>query len=247
MSAVGSHSLQAPFIFSFYESVIKGKKRSNVFDEIEGYRRELLKDSRSIDIRDFGAGSRVSKARKRKVCDLARSGLSSRKFSQMLFRLSRFTGATDIVELGTSFGINTLYLAKSDPKAKVITFEGCGASADIAANIFDRAAQFNIEVIRGNIDQTLNDYIHRMDKVDLVYFDANHRYDPTLRYYRQFRPLIHADTVFVMDDIYWSRSMGNAWKKLVEQPEVTLSIDIFDAGLLFFNEDFYKEHYVLEF
>ena len=247
MNAVGSHSLQAPFIFSFCENVIKGEKQSNVFDEIEGYRKELLKDGRSIAVRDFGAGSRVSKAGKRKVSDLARSGLSSGKFSQLLFRLSRFAGATDIVELGTSFGINTLYLAKSAPKARVITFEGCGASADIAANIFDRAGQFNIEMIRGNIDFTLHDYINRLDKVDLVYFDANHRFDPTLQYYRQFRPLIHADTVFVIDDIYWSRPMGKAWKKLVEQPEVTLSIDIFDAGLLFFNKDFYKEHYVLEF
>ena len=247
LNAVSSHSLQAPFIFNFYKSVIKDKKRSNVFEEIEGYRKELLKDRRSIAVRDFGAGSRVNKARKRKVCDLAGSGLSSSKFSQLLFRLSRFVGATDIVELGTSFGINTLYLAKSAPEARVITFEGCGESADIAANIFDRAEQLNIEVIRGNIDLTLNDYINRMDKVDLVYFDANHRFDPTLRYYRQFRPLIHADTVFVMDDIYWSRSMEKAWKKLIEQPEVTLSIDIFDAGLLFFNKDFYKEHYVLEF
>ena len=247
LNAVDRHSLQAPFIFNFYENVMKGKKRSGVFDKIERYRRELLKNETLITIEDFGAGSRVSKSAKRTVKDLARSGLSSRKFSEMLFRLSDYMESVDIVELGTSLGINTLYLAKSSPKARVTTFEGCRESAQIAIDLFKRAHQFNIEVIRGNIDLTLPGFAKKTNKVDLVYFDANHQFDATLRYYSQFLPLIHADTVFVIDDIYWSKSMGKAWKELVQQPEVTLSIDIFDAGLLFFNKDFYKEHYVLAF
>ena len=165
----------------------------------------------------------------------------------MMFRLCGFIGATDIVELGTSLGINTLYLAKSNLEARVTTFEGCNESLKIARDIFERSGQLNIDIVHGNIDLTLGDLLKRMDKVDLVYFDANHRFEPTLRYYRQFRPLVHADTVFVVDDIYWSKAMEKAWKELVQQPEVTLSVDIFDAGLLFFNKDFSKEHFILEF
>ena len=247
LNAVGRYSLQAPFIFDFYERVINGERQPHIFDEIESYRKKLLKDDKLITIEDFGAGSKVSKSGKRSVRNLARTGLSSRRFSEMLFRLSGFIGAMNIVELGTSFGINTLYLAKSNPKATVTTFEGCSESAKIAMGIFKRANQFNIDLIQGNIDLTLDDFLKHADKVDLVYFDANHQFDPTLRYYRQFLPLVHSDTVFVVDDIYWSKPMTKAWKKLVRQPDVTLSIDIFDAGLLFFNKDFYKEHYVLEF
>ena len=247
LNAVNRYSLQAPFIFDFYDKVIKGKKQSEVFDEIEGFRKGLLNNDKAIEIKDFGAGSQVSKSAKRKVKDLARSGLSSRKFSEMLSRLSDYMKATNIVELGTSLGINTLYLARSNPKAMVTTFEGCIESAKVAVDLFNNAHQENIRLVEGNIDETLNDFLKNTSKVDLVYFDANHQFDATLNYYKQFLPLTHDRTVFVFDDIYWSKSMEKAWKTLIQKPEVTLSLDIFDAGLLFFNKDFYKEHYVLEF
>ena len=241
------HSLQAPFIFDFYQQVIKGKATPEVAEHIERYRKILLTNDEHIQIQDFGAGSRVSKSAQRAVKDVARSGLSSRKFSEMLLRLSSYTGAVNIVELGTSFGINTLYLAKSNPKARVTTFEGCLETAEIARGIFKEANQYNIEIITGNIDLTLPGFMKGTRQVDLVYFDANHQFDATIDYYRQLLPAIHTGTVFIIDDIYWSKSMEQAWKKLIKQDEVTLSIDIFDAGLLFFNRDLCKEHYVLEF
>lgn len=247
LNEVGIHSLHAPFIFDFYQQVIKGKERPDVAEDIERYRKTLLNNDEHIKISDFGAGSRVDKSAQRVVKEVARSGLSSRKFSEMLLRLSAYTGAVNIVELGTSFGINTLYLAKSNPKARVTTFEGCLETAEIARDIFKRANQRNIEVITGNIDLTLPGFLKGARQVDLVYFDANHQFDATIDYYRQLLPAIHSSTVFIIDDIYWSKPMEKAWKKLIKQDEVTLSIDIFDAGLLFFNRDLYKEHYVLEF
>ncbi len=247
LNAVDSHSLHSPFVFDFYQNIIKGKQNLEVFDEIESYRKALLRTDESIVINDYGAGSQVNKSGKRKISDLARSGLSSGKFSRMLFRLVDFLGGGEIVELGTSFGINTLYLAKSNPRAHIITFEGCTESIKIARGLFNKAGQSNIEMIEGNIDLTLDAFTKEAGRINLVYFDANHQYDATLRYYHQLRPLAHADTIFVIDDIYWSQPMKKAWKELVALPEVTLSMDIFDAGLLFFNQDFCKEHFVLEF
>ena len=247
LNAVSRHSLHSPFLYNFYTTVLKSKKENILFDEIEILRKALLQNEDTININDFGAGSRVDASSERKIKDIAKSALSAEKFSKTLFRIAESSNAEEIVELGTSLGINSLYISAVAEKVRVTTFEGCGETAEVANSLFKKSNRNNINLIVGNINETLPEFLDSISSIDLVYFDANHQYQSTMDYYRLFKDKIHYKTIFIFDDIHWSKGMNKAWMEIINLHEVTLSLDIYDAGIVFFDKSFTKEHYVLDF
>lgn len=246
LNAVNQHSLQSPFIYELYTKVIKSEKLNGDFTEIELIRDALTKNNTRIELKEFGAGSKKSKKNIRSIRDISSSGLTSPKYSALFYRLIKHFHMRQIVELGTSFGVNTLYLAKYEA-TKVTTFEGDPSIVDVAQTNFNQQQAHNIKVIQGDIDHTLSSFLDGSIRPDLVYIDANHRYEATMKYFNAILHNKHDETVIIIDDIKWSKPMQQAWKKIINHPEVTISIDLNKCGILFFKPDFIKQHYVLAF
>ena len=247
LNAVDKYALHGPFVFRLYTQVVKPAHTITDLEDLSKLRSKLRQNRTLIKLKDLGVGSTVSKSNTRSVRNIARHSLTPAKYSLLYFRLIKYFQLQNIIELGTSLGLNTLYLA-GDPQCQVATFEGCEETTRYAQEIFrGHAMANNIELVMGNISVTLPDYLKELKKIDFVLFDANHQYEPTLQYYRYCKAKAHNDSIFVFDDIHLSPSMERAWKSMIEDPEVTLSIDLFRAGLVFFNKDLTKQHYVLEF
>lgn len=239
--------MHAPFVYDFYDRLIVQDHPEEIFNKIESFRTAYLSDQSLIHVNSPGAKSQVSTKSIRTVKSIATHSLSSPKFCRFLYRLSAHYQPNTIIELGTSLGITTLYLSAANPEAKVYSFEGCQETATKARALFEQWDIKNIELIEGNINDTLPQLVELIQTVDLVYIDANHRYQPTLDYYHLLYNKAHAESIFVLDDIHWSREMNKAWKELSQRIEVSLSIDLFDAGVLFFRSLQKKQHYVLNF
>lgn len=244
LDSMDKHSLQSPFIYELYNHVIRPGHKSIIVPEIEKTREKLKADKRVIAITDFGAGSKVDNGKNRKVSDIAMKGISQRKYSEIFMRLISFLGAQNIVELGTSLGINTLYLAKSDD-VRVTTFEGAQSLCQLASEAFKSNNKSNIKVVPGNIDHTLPEFLKSSNKLDVVYFDANHQYQSTINYFNWCKKLVHQKSCFILDDIHLSKEMGRAWREIHNHYEVSVSIDLFQVGIVFFNPEMTKQHYVL--
>ncbi|MGI9543165.1 MAG: O-methyltransferase [Cyclobacteriaceae bacterium] len=246
LNAVDAHSLQSPFAFDFYESIVASKKNHQDFLQIERLRQKLQKDHRAIQIKDYGAGSRRHVSSRRKISDIVHYGISRPRFSQMLYRLVSHYKPQNIIELGTSLGVNTLYLAKANHQNQVTTFEGCPQLAAVARENFDRLRRDNIKLIEGDLNYTLQAHLATTDQVDLVFFDANHQFEPILGYFNQCLEKAHSDSIFIFDDIHWSGEMEKAWSKIKSEPSVTLSFDLFQAGIVCFAPTATKQELVLE-
>lgn len=240
------HSLHSPFFYNLYLNTITNKSISKDWTSIENSRKALLKNKTEFKIVDLGAGSKVEKSKFRKVKSIARNSLSSPKFSQFIFRLIQGFKYKNVLELGTSLGINTSYLARANPNARIFTFEADPKALKIAKEV--NAKHENIHFLEGDIANLLPDMLQKSNsKIDLVYADANHTYEASITYFNVILPYLTIQSVYIMDDIHWSTGMKKAWEELKLRKEVTSSIDLFDAGLLFFNPDFEKQHYVLDF
>jgi len=244
---VNSHSLQAPFIYNLYTKYIQKDFNKNHFKSIEKTRAKLLNEDFLVATVNYGATSIVHPNLQRtKVSTIAKKGLTSSKVSRLLARLIEFSGAKNIIELGTSFGLNTMYLAyKKD--TSVITFEGSEDIANVAQTNFELHKKNNIELILGNINNTLPEFLNARIRIDFAYIDANHKYKPTIQYFESIIKRMHKDSILVLDDIYWSKEMTQAWNEIKEHPEVTHSIDLFSVGIVFFQPDLVKTNYRLMF
>jgi predicted O-methyltransferase YrrM len=247
LKAKDEYSIHSPFLFEFYTKVVNDKSISEGFQEIEDLRKQLLVDERMIEITDFGAGSKLNLLNKRKIKDIAKNSQKPPKLGQFLHRIIKFYQYKNILDLGTSFGLTTAYLSSQSFDNQVISFEGCPETAKIALENFEKLALKNIDIIVGNIDETLPEKLKEISNLDFVFFDANHRYEPTVRYFEQCFIKAHEGSCFVFDDIYWSEEMKEAWQTIQKHSAVTISIDLFWVGIVFFRKKQPKQHYILKF
>ncbi|MEO8962580.1 MAG: class I SAM-dependent methyltransferase [Ginsengibacter sp.] len=242
------HGIHSPFVFDFITHVLNDKRKYNCYSKIESLRKQLLKTSTTIEVEDFGAGSAVISFNNRKVKDIANSSLKKKKYAQLLFRIANYYKTQNIVELGTSFGISTLYLACANAGSKVITFEGSQNIAKIALESFGQIDLKNIELIEGNFQHTLLLSENRIGTTDLLFVDGNHRKKATLEYFDFFLKKSTTQTIFIFDDIHWSSEMEEAWKLIQQNNSVTLTIDLFFIGIVFFRPEFkVKQHFIVRF
>lgn len=241
------HGIHSPFVFDFIKNVLNDKKVYECYVPIEKLRKELLQDKRVIEVEDFGAGSLAVPSRQKKVSDITKSFLKSKKLAQLLFRIAIYYKPKTIIELGTSLGITSAYLA-ANKTSEVITLEGSKNVAVIAENNFKKQGLQNIKIVQGNFDDTLPQLLSQVKNIDLAFVDGNHRKTPTLSYFQQFLQKSTDESIFIFDDIHWSTEMEEAWKEIQQHPMVTLTIDLFFIGLVFFNKDFKaKQHFIIRF
>ena len=228
---------------------MKDHKRYPAYGAVEKIRKKLLKDDRIIHKIDFGTGQtgRPQDGVTIKVRKIAHDSLVSVSKGRFLYKLVKHCQPSCILELGTSLGLSSLYMAEAAPGAKILTIEGCPETAAIAISNFEKAGKKNISVIKGNFDEKLKDALGLMPKPELLFIEGNHRKEPTLKYFEECLPHLHAGSVVVMDDIHWSAGMEEAWKLIIAKPVVKVSIDLYHMGIIYFREELSKEDFVLRF
>ncbi|MBN8785693.1 MAG: class I SAM-dependent methyltransferase [Terrimonas sp.] len=232
------HGVHSPFVFDFITNVLNDRRNFYAFSNIEYMREQLLHSTDIIEVQDFGAGSSVMQQKTRKVSDIAKWSLKSRKYAQLLFRMVNYYQPETIIELGTSLGITTAYLASANRNASVYSFEGADAIAERAKAYFNKAGLQNIQLIKGNFDNTFLPALQKIKRVDFAFIDGNHRKEPALRYFNQLLPCLHNSSIVIFDDIHWSREMEEAWETIKLLDCVTCSIDLFFIGIILISKDF---------
>lgn len=242
------HGVHSPFVYEFITQVLNDKRGFDCFRYIESVREELKNNSIEISVPDFGAGSRKQLHDKRKISAIAKSSLKPKKYGQLLFRIVHHYKSNTILELGTSLGITTSYLAFANPAAKIITMEGAPEVASIAQKNFKQLLLSNIEITEGNFDDNLPSVIDQLSSVDFAFIDGNHRKEPTLNYFHQLLNSANESSIYIFDDIHWSEEMEEAWNEIKQHQSVTLTIDLFFIGIIFFRkEQKTNEHFTIRF
>jgi predicted O-methyltransferase YrrM len=246
LKAKNRHGVHSPFVYRLIDTVIYDFNAKKVYPEIEKIRRQLQADNRIITVTNLDAGSHVNNGMEKAINDIATNDLKSPKISQLLYRLAADLKPNTIIELGTCLGITTIYLKNANPAAKVYTLEGCPEIAAVANERFIKTGLTDIELITGDFSKTLPGVINELDKLDFVFVDGKHQKDATLKYFEWCLPKVHENTLLIFDDIYRSTGMKEAWNTIKAHPQVTVTIDLFWIGLVFFRKGQVKEDFLIK-
>ena len=246
VSSKNEHGIHSPFVFDLYNKVIINKDVPKGSEAIEEIRNSLLSKNSFIDVLDFGAGSEDGNGMRR-IKDITNKSVSDRKKCLLLYNLVSYFKPQNIIELGTSFGLTSMYMASAAPDVVINTIDGCSQTISIAESYFEKLNLKNIKPTNTTFDIALPEILKEIKKTDFIFFDGNHLKKPTLKYFNKALKYSHNDTVFVFDDIHWSSQMNEAWQEIIDNPKVTVSIDLFYFGIVFFKEELTKQNFVLKF
>lgn len=259
----GGHGIHSPYLFEWVRMVMADDNSYYAWAKIEEIREQLLRDEREVTFVDYGSGRALSSspadANKRLVKDIAKGSLAQKKYAQMLARLVRWLGSANsqylskrkedrglnIVELGTSLGVTTAYLATMNKGDKVLTFEGCNAVAEIAKENWKLLEINNIECRVGEVtEESLRLAVADLQGgLDVAFIDANHTYEGTKSYFNVLAEKVHEKTVIVVDDIHYNQAMEKAWMEICADERVTSTMDLYQMGMVFFDKHFWRRNY----
>jgi len=241
-----AHSVHSPFVFELYTKGFKSTPPANneLLQRIKQYKDSLYGDKRVIEVTDFGAGSRVFKSNARKINKIAKTAGISAKNGQRLMNLTHYLKPDNILEIGTSLGMSTAYMALVSSNSRIVTLEGCKETACVAQKKFQDYKLDNIDLVVGNFADTLPKVLVEQH-FDLIFFDGNHQKAPTMQYFDLCLKYASEKSVFIFDDIHWNPEMEETWKLIKENPRVTISIDTYQWGLVFFRSEQVKQDFIL--
>jgi predicted O-methyltransferase YrrM len=239
------HGVHSPFVFNLLTKCFYDKKTKPEYSILKNYRKSLLENKSFIEVTDFGAGSKVFKSNTRQIAKIAKTAGISPKRAELLFRITNYFQSKNILEIGTSLGLATSALALGNPKAKIITLEGCPETGNVAKNHLENFDCKNVDTIITEFEDFLVRTNLQSTDYDLIYFDGNHSKKATLAYFDLLLTTITNDSVWIFDDIHWSPEMEGAWQTIKNHPKVTVTIDTFQWGFVFFRYEQEKEHFVI--
>lgn len=244
--STNAHGIHSPFVFNLVRKCFYDNTDYPAYKILEEYRNSLLQNKNTIKVTDFGAGSRVFKSNIRAINKIATNAGISQKDARLLFRVVNYFQSPQVLEIGTSLGLATSALALGNPNSYILSLEGCNNTLTVAENLFnEKFSDFNFEFVNTEFSYLLKSYNRNPTEFDLIYFDGNHSKEATLNYFELLLPTISNETVWILDDIHWSEGMEEAWEIIKKHPKVTVTIDIFQWGFVFFRKEQEKEHFII--
>lgn len=249
------HGVHSPFVYSLVTKCFYDQKTKPEYKILKTYRNDLLRNKNTIEVTDFGAGSRVFKSNTRQISKIAQTAGISPKRAKLLYRITNYFKPENILEIGTSLGLATSALSlgtrvadernEANPISKITTLEGCPQTSGVAQKQFAKFKLDNIETVVSEFTAHLENYQLSTVNYQLIYFDGNHSKEATLTYFDLLLPTITNETVWIFDDIHWSEDMEKTWEIIKNHPQVTVTIDTFQWGLVFFRYEQEKEHFTI--
>jgi predicted O-methyltransferase YrrM len=209
----------------------------------------MKKEGQLLETTDFGANSKglAYRTNYERVRNIVKSSSVNHKTGRLLYRIARYAQPGNILELGTSLGISTMYLARGAPDATIHSLEGCASKATRAERNFTKLSIKNVETYIGRFDILIDRVLDQIETIDLLFLDGNHRQGPTVEYFKKCAEKANNESIFIIDDIRWSAGMKNAWKEIKNHPGVKVTLDLFSLGLVFFRKECSRQDFLLKF
>ncbi|NDW08207.1 class I SAM-dependent methyltransferase [Dysgonomonas sp. 520] len=163
----------------------------------------------------------------------------SKKYNRFVFRIINHFSAKNILEIGSGDGQTTLYASASSSSIRCNCYEPStkkSEKANILYNDWGRSINLHTDSL-----PHIND-IQDCIIVDLKNYFAD--YDLFLSY---ILPLCNEETFIIIKGIRTKRKNQMLWRMLKQSEKVTVSLDLFNIGVLFFDKRFYKRNYRLNF
>lgn len=237
--------MHSPFVYDLMAHVLEKKNTETELVLIQSMRQQLRREKDiKLTFEPIGA---IAKPSIKSMAEIEKKLSIPHRYGARFFHCVQRYNYQTIVEIGTCIGIGTLYLAKANQQATVYTLEGNPDCCRKAAELFAQNEIKNIDIVPGLFEESLPLLLQKINKIDMVVIDGNHQYESTIRYFNQLLPHLHEDSLVVIDDIYWSKEMNRAWKETSQHDRVTLSLDFYRNGYLFFKKNrLEKEHFLIK-
>jgi predicted O-methyltransferase YrrM len=236
--ASNQHGVHSPFIYQLVTQCFYKKINKNLWRAFLDTR-QYFKEKNNTD---FETESKISKRNTRQVSQIAKVAGISNKKAKILIKTLDYLKPERILEIGTAMTLGTSAIKKENKSTSILTLKECPETSKTIQKLFKKNNFEGIEIINGNFSEILSTCTQNK-KFDCVVFDRSHTKKATLNYFEECLKTIHNNSFFIFDDIYRTSEMQEAWSVIKKHSKVTVTVDVFYFGIVFFRKEQAKEHF----
>ncbi len=162
------------------------------------------------------------------------------KYNQLLFKIVNYYQPKNILTIGESLGNTLFYLALTNNNVQIFSYV---ESINLQATALQSMQLLGIEnvVFYNDILELEN------NNWDMVFINQPNETD-LLKHVEILLSKLHSQSILIIKNIHSSKAMKAAWGNIQQQASVTLSIDLFQLGLVFFRpENKVPQHFTIQF
>ncbi len=257
LKASNEHGVHSPFVFHLLTNVIYNKNEYYCFKNIANLKLQFVSSKNifnwvknKFSLPNNTLGKNYSESDFRLINNTNQIYCHNKysvKYSKLLFRLVNHFQPEHIIEIGTSFSIHSIYLASACSKTSLITIEQNAEIADVTKDKFKKINLINIEQKFGNIPTSIFEIFSRFSTLNFVCFNRGFCASETLNYFTLCLEKVSKDSIFVFCDIYASSSNKELWNTIKNNNRVSVTIDFFFMGIVFFHKEQAKQNFRIKF
>ncbi|MDR0542638.1 MAG: hypothetical protein LBH19_10595 [Dysgonamonadaceae bacterium] len=217
----GVHS---PFVYNLITKVIEEKSAYYALEEIENFRRQLLKDN---DLSLITARETQSAA-----------------YGALLFRMVNFFKCRNVIEIGSSTGVMGLYLAMaSRTRCQCRLLDERQGLAQCIRQFARTHHLSKLQYMEGDYRENIPSLYAELSGADLLFINQLPETMTGSGLMDLCRPLIGRQSILILDGINRSKEMHKIWESLKRDPQSRVMVDLYALGIAFFNDKLPKRYY----
>ena len=159
-----------------------------------------------------------------KTRNLNASKINSKRL-KLIYRIINRYKSENILEIGNSNHLNSTFLSNIQLKTNVFF---CNVKTNEISEI---KTQKNIQ----------------SESFDFVFYNIKNNDSLTISEFINHLKYFHNNSIVAINNIHQSKEMEEVWRKIITQKEVTISVDLFFIGLVFFRKEQVKENFIIRF
>ena len=220
----GGHGVHSPFVFDLITTVIEEKRFYYCYERLKLVRESLLENRDRVVFNNRGYT----------VNEFLKRFCFSEREDMLLFRLAnRFQPRTIYIH-GCDLGLAPLYLTSWSEGAVCTVIESEPSLAAIAQKTIvehpSASIDFHTSFNPENTENRIFDFIVLGKTFSIDAFES-------------FLPYINDNSIIVISDIHSSEKNRKIWKRICVAPKVTVTIDLYSLGIVFFNPKLHRKTY----
>lgn len=169
---------------------------------------------------------------------IVNADFNNKKFNRLLFRITDYYQPKSILLIDEALGITTCYIALANTSATVYSHFLHTEKDKKAKEVVTKCKADNCHFVTS---------IDEKKQYDFVYVDAQTETQLST-VLNQILPITHQQSFIIINNIHRSEELEAQWLHLQTNSAVTLTIDLFQIGLVFFRpENKIAQHFTIRF
>ncbi|MDD2435944.1 MAG: SAM-dependent methyltransferase [Massilibacteroides sp.] len=218
------HGVHSPFVFNFITKVIDERAAYYCLKDIELTRKKFFYENEPFHKWEIRP-----------------------KYGALLMRISNYLKPQNLLLIGSDLSFSALYSSSYASTTRCVVLEEKTEIAAFSRSVIEKHRAKNILLKEGVYQKTVSEVLEHTDKLDFVYFGYPNDSALDIPVFECILPHLHEHSVLILRGIRKTKDRKEFWNRLCARPEVSVTIDVYELGIAFFNHKIHKKNYIVSF